>query len=99
MDRKELIDGLRMVADLYEKHPNRPLPPMWLDISVLADTREQAADAMRILGSVEKGYYDNVVQLAHQMNPSVRFNVCLYREQVCRKITRQVTVPATAEKV
>ena len=95
-DRAEYITGLRMLADLLERHDDLPLPYQGretpLTFYFLNATREAFAAAARILpGPLIKHTpaYDDVFQLTGSL-AGLRFQAVAYRATVCERVVTGV---------
>lgn len=100
MTREQKIQGLRDAADLYERHPELPMPhDIDLNGYVYGDNaREQLATVVRLLGRTRKNYVSDTLYfervLAGTAGLGVRISVGVEREKVCRRIVKTETVPA-----
>jgi hypothetical protein len=114
MTREELVLGLRKAADIFEQHPELPMPLLGVDISMYVCTREDMATIMRALGGADKSMDDYHFKVTRTLAGSMSYgvNICAvaYREAVCTrrvvatttilaKPARTVELPAEPEKV
>lgn len=83
--REEQIIGLRNLADFYEANPNFPLGYLG-DSFVFVATREEVVNLARGFGNWDKHYIGDTFYLVKKMSENLKLNICVPREQVCRKV-------------
>lgn len=94
MTHQEYADGLRQLADWYERHPTIPLP-QYSTLSVHG--AEDVAYIARALGKATKGLSGSQGELftLHRVFGSITLKFFFWRKQVCtRRIVRIEEVPA-----
>ena len=96
----EYANGLRMIADFIEAHPDLELPANQLDCYG-ADSREQAAEVLSAMKPCKKVYGDSLFYITRDFGPlTLRYVFC--RDRVCtRKVvgTRIIEAHTEPEKV
>lgn len=96
--------GLRLMADFIEAHPEIPVP-----LDVVASTfihtekdkqKKAAARIAKLLGYVNKGFYDASVYFTRQFSKGVGYQVWFDRDAVCeRVVTGTKLIPAREERI
>jgi hypothetical protein len=86
-------DGLRAIADLYEQHPEIPLPWMNHD-NYAVDTKAHAKALARALGTFKKEGNDSYLHIIKKFGP-IEAKFVFTRDSVCTKrVVGVETIPA-----
>lgn len=94
-ERKEFCDGLRALADWYEAHQDIAVPFAPCVNNAALDTKDEAANVIRALGSCEKLYGDTIVTIRKKFG-SVSADFIFFRQEVCTlKVVGKREVPET----
>lgn len=94
---KSYADSLRAVADLYENHPELPLPQME-HCNFAMDTKDDAANLAKALGTFEKVYTDDLLIVKKKVG-CIETKFYFTRENVCtptvvgKKMEPEVYIP------
>lgn len=93
---KDYADGLRQIADWYEAHPEIALPTPATLGNYMLNTKEEAAQVSRALGTCEKTYTDTMFYISRQFD-AVRLEFVFFRNAVC--VPRVVGTEDVPERV
>ena len=100
---KRFAESLREIAAFYEAHPEIPLPLAEIG-NYAVDTKNDAINVVRALGSCKKEYLDDYFTITKQVGDLThkfvfsRANVCTRRE-VGESIIPEQVIPAQTVKV
>lgn len=104
MTGKEYAAALRQIADWYEEHPDSPFSTA-IYVGSVEETREQAADLARALGSCRKEHHETTFHLVRDF-AGVELTFSFWRATVCERVvvgTEEIperVIPAeTREKI
>ena len=98
MTNLEYANGLRAIADLYERHPELKLP--YLDITIHAEDKADFIISLKALsdgGTVAKSSKDDPdypsisKHIATREFSGVTLEVEIYKSVICRKVRKTVT--------
>jgi hypothetical protein len=99
--QRELVEGLRKLADFIEDHPELPIndPGIKLDFWVYADyafqtkrgrsAKEKMATAAKAFGKAKKEYTSNWFDLSRNFGPII-LEFTTSRSNVCRPVVKEV---------
>lgn len=97
-DRKEMIQGLRDLADFIEQNEAAPVYG-GLCLDVFVETPEELATITKRMGYVEKRGSGSFFYITKRFGP-VRYEINIAREKVCiKKIVGTKTIPEHTEDV
>lgn len=101
--QRELVEGLRELADFIEAHPELPIveEPLvnvefwchenelypWLN---LGSVRLRLATAARAMGLASKRYTGSYFDVSKEFGDCVKLTFTANRENVCRKVVKEV---------
>lgn len=94
----DVIRRFRALADWLESHPEIPTQHEGA-FAIYCFTREQLADVARAMPGVKRKDYDDNFARVHGEVGGFSVYAFTDRNQVCRKIEKQVTRPAEPEQV
>ena len=98
MTNKELVDGLRQIANFYEAHPDFPLPHLCdagMDIFSV-NSADELAQAARTLGTVAKFTFGDSLYGIRRTFGALRLQVIVDRVVACtRRMVATEVVPET----
>lgn len=103
MTGKEYALALRQIADWYEAHPDAPFSPN-IYVGGVHESREQAADLARALGSCRKEHHETTFHLVRDFG-GVELTFSFWRATVCDRVvvgTKEIPeriVPAHTEEL
>ncbi len=104
--RRQFIDGLRAVAEFYEKNPGAWYDGMHLTLNMYVwgrAARKALIETARLFGRCNKIYDENNITVSRQFSEQVTLAVFAARARVCRRrvlgsrILPERIVPATSE--
>jgi hypothetical protein len=97
LEQMTFAAGLRNLATMYETHPGLPVPG-WPWFFVYSASPQQLVEIAKAPGAVEtkKSYEGEQFNLQKIFEGNVGIQYSISREQVCRKVVKEVVeVPAT----
>lgn len=80
-----LVTGLRKLAEFFEQNPDFPATEMVMAIYNY-DTKEEAAQVAKVLGSSKKEYSDYSFTLVKEFSPYVKMRVVFSRGNICQRV-------------
>lgn len=100
--QRELVEGLRALADFIEQHPELPITypsqtfTHWLyDESDGRTAKEQMATAARAMGNASKVYTGSYFDLRKKFGKHITLEFTANRENICKRVvTGHKLVPA-----
>ena len=104
--RRQFIEGLRAVAEFYEKNPSAWYDGMHLTLNMYVwgrAARKALMETARLFGRCNKVYDENNITVSRQFSQQVTLAVFAARARVCRRqvlgsrILPERIVPATSE--
>jgi hypothetical protein len=104
--RRQFIEGLRAVAEFYEKNPGAWYDGMHLTLNMYVwgrAARKALIETARLFGRCNKIYDENNITVSRQFSEQVTLAVFAARARVCRRqvlgsrILPERIVPATSE--
>jgi hypothetical protein len=104
--RRQFINGLRAVAEFYEKNPGAWYDGMHLTLNMYVwgrAARKALIETARLFGHCNKIYDENNITVSRQFSEQVTLAVFAARARVCRRlvlgsrILPERIVPATSE--
>jgi hypothetical protein len=104
--RREFIQGLRAVAEFYEKNPGAWYDGMHLTLSMYVwgrAARKALIETARLFGHCNKIYDENNITVSRQFSEQVTLAVFAARARVCRRVVLgsrilpERIMPATSE--
>ena len=104
--RRQFIEGLRAVAEFYEKNPGAWYDGMHLTLNMYVwgrAARKALIETSRLFGHCNKIYDENNMTVSRQFSEQVTLAVFAARARVCRRqvlgsrILPERIVPATSE--
>jgi hypothetical protein len=104
--RREFIQGLRAVAEFYEKNPSAWYDGMHLTLNMYVwgrAARKALIETVRLFGHCNKIYDENNITVSRQFSEQVTLAVFAARARVCRRVVRgsrilpERIMPATSE--
>ncbi|MGB8535417.1 MAG: hypothetical protein WCD57_03310 [Acidobacteriaceae bacterium] len=104
--RRQFIEGLRAVAEFYEKNPGAWYDGMHLTLNMYVwgrAARKALIETARLFGRCNKIYDENNLTVSRQFSEQVTLAVFAARARVCRRqvlgsrILPERIVPATSE--
>ncbi len=104
--RRQFIQGLRAVAEFYEKNPAAWYDGMHLTLNMYVwgrAARKALIETARLFGHCNKIYDDNNITVSRQFSEQVTVAVFAARARVCRRVVLgarilpERIVPATSE--
>jgi len=104
--RRQFIEGLRAVAEFYEKNPGAWYDGMHLTLNMYVwgrAARKVLIETARLFGRCNKIYDENNMTVSRQFSEQVTLAVFAARARVCRRqvlgsrILPERIVPATSE--
>jgi hypothetical protein len=104
--RREFIQGLRAVAEFYEKNPSAWYDGMHLTLNMYVwgrAARKALIETARLFGHCNKIYDENNMTVSRQFSEQVTLAVFAARARVCRRVVRgsrilpERIMPATSE--
>jgi hypothetical protein len=100
-DQRELVEGLRKLADFIEEHPELPISDpeisveYWIHEPYTFDddqrsVKERMQVAARALGRANKEYYGSYFNLSRKFSEHVKLEFTSDRQEVCRRVVKEV---------
>lgn len=104
--RREFVQGLRAVAEFYEKNPSAWYDGMHLTLNMYVwgrAARKALIETARLFGCCNKTYDENNITVSRQFSEQVTLAIFAARARVCRRVVLGSRIlparimPATSE--